>query len=250
MDNLSEILTESQKEALDIARKKSKIHQKGLIYHIKKLLIDFEIDELFLDRFHNFLNEKVEIVSHCKLTFKNILDEPVFKSVYETNTKGDAYLSQRTNVESKMFNKKYDNCNIKERPKYASLNISMHENGNPLCQCYGNKVIIFNENIKKRTSFMYGDSFYGQMYLCTFEYPLAILYHMKNDIKKIENIMNNINEHIYTYIEAQIHGNIDLITDIKKIIITEQEYEQELEDILIFKELFEHIEIVVVPKLF
>lgn len=245
-----ENLTETQKEALEIARKKSKIHEKGLIYHIKNLLIEYEIDESFLDKFRNFLNEKVEIVSHCKLTFKNILDEPVLKSIYETNTKGEAYLSNRTNIESNMFNKKYDNCDVKERPKYASLNISMHKNGNPLCQRYGNKVIFFNENIKKRSSFMYGDSFGGQMYLCTFEYPLAILYHMKNDIKKIENIMNNINDYLNSYIEVQIHGNIDLITDIKKIIITEKEFENELEDILIFKELFEHIEIVVVPKLF
>ncbi len=49
-------------------------------------------------------------------------------------------------------------------------------------------------------------------------------------------------------IAIRLDSNIDLILDIKKIIITEKEYEEELEDILNFKELFKHIEIVVVPK--
>lgn len=242
-----EYLTTCQKEAMDIARKKSKIHQYGLIYQIKNILLELNLEESFLDEFNNFINNTVEIVSHSTLTFKNILDEPVFKSVYETKTKGDVYLLQRTNIESKMFNKKYDNCDIKDRPKYASLNISLNKNGNPLCSTYGNKVIVFNDNIKKRSSFMYGDSFGGQMYLCTFEYPYALLYHLNKDIKKIQNIMNRIDDNLTNYIEVQIHGHIDLVTDIKKIIVKQKEYENELTDILIFKELYEHIEIVIIP---
>ena len=240
-------LKECQKEALDIARKKAKIHQYGLIYQIKNKLIELNMNESFLDEFYNFINNKVPIVSHGKFTFRNLLDEPILKNIYETNTKGNGYLVNRTNVESKMFNKKYDNCRPEERPKYASLNITMNKNGNPLCKNYGNKVIFFKNDIKKRTSFMYGDSFLGQMYLCNFEYPHALLYHMNNDIKKIQNIMNQHYDNLSQYIEVQIHGTVDLITDVEKIIITQKEYETEIEDILIFKELYEHIEIEIIP---
>ena len=68
---------------------------------------------------------------------------------------------------------------------------------------------------------------------------------MKNKVKTLQNIYKVNNERIYinTYIEVQIHGKIDIVTDIEKIIISQKEYEEELEDILIFKDLYEHIEI-------
>ena len=240
-------LTQCQIEALEIARKKAKIHQNGLIYQIKTKLIELDINESFLEEFHKYINDVVPIVSHGNFTFRNLLDEPFLKSVYETNTKGPAYLVSRTHFENIMFNKKYENCLPIEKPKYASLNISNNKNGNPLCFWYGSKVIFFKNDIKKRTSFMYGDSFGGQMYLCTFDYPYALLYHINNDIKKLQNIMNGNTENLSQYIEAQIHGVVDLITDVEKIIITQKEYETELEDILIFKDLYEHIEIEIIP---
>ena len=75
-------LTQCQIEALDIARKKAKIHQNGLIYQIKTKLIELDINESFLEEFHKYINDVVPIVCHGKFTFRNLLDEPFLKSVY------------------------------------------------------------------------------------------------------------------------------------------------------------------------
>ncbi len=237
MDNL----TESQKEALEIARKKSKIHQKGLIYHIKKLLIDFEIDESFIDDFYKYINETTPIVSHGKFTLKDLIDDPKLKNCFELNNRDSSYLNYRREKESKLFNNKY--ITDTDRPKYASLNISNNNNGNPLCTSYGKNILFFKNDIKKRSSFVYGNSEKYMMYLCTFEYPHALLFHLNGQIKKVYGNINLSEKNtLSAYIEVQIHGNIDISNDINKIII-DKNNENNIKYIDTFRTLYPHIKL-------
>ena len=248
-------MNELQAKGYDVALKKSKIHQKGLMHLIKEELINQDIDVSLIDKFEYFLNVNVPVVTHGKFTFKNLLDEPRLKTYFEifNNRNLNKDNDFRFKIESELFNKVYDET-IYDRPKYGSLNITLHPHVNPLCISYGSKVLFFKSEIKQRTSFVYGDSFNGQKYLCTFKYPNALLYHMKYEFKKIDKIIkkhleNKNNENLsklnfFGFIEAQIHGNIDIGLDVEKITLPLIEYERELQDILIFKQRYPHIEIV------
>lgn len=238
MDNL----TECQKEALEIARKKSKIHQNGLMYQIKLLLIEYNINESFIDEFHKYINETVPIVSHGKFTLKDLIEDPKFKNCFELENRDTYYLNYRREKESKLFNNKY--TSVTDRPKYASLNISNNEEGNPLCKNYGSNVIFFKHDIKKRSSFVYGNSEKDMMYLCTFQYPNALLFHMNSQIKKVYgNINLEEKNNLSAYIEVQIHGNIDIATDIEKIII-DKKNSKNLDYIENFRKLYPNVKLI------
>jgi len=236
-------LTECQRGALDVSKKKAKIHQNGLMYLIKNRLIDLNISESFIEDFHAFVNNDIDIVTHTNLKIQDVLVDPVLKNVYQTKTKSESYISWRTVAESKKFNKKYDNASDEERPKYGSLNITKNNTGNPLCTGYGGKVLIFHNEIKKRSSFVYGDSFSQHQYMCTFEYPHALLYHMKEEMSKLFDIVNGGTGYIPQYIEVQIHGHVNIVTDVKKILVPKDAFVDEFNSIQQFRELYPHIEI-------
>ena len=248
-------ITPCQLLALSNATKKSKIHQKSLMHLIKNAFYEKDIDISYIDKFEYYINTEVPIVSHGKFTFEHFLAEPVLKSCFEIqgNASGD---SARKAAESRMFHRAYDTCQPYERPKYASLNISMHPSGNPVCAGYGSKVLIFKNDIKRRSTFMWGDSFNGQEYICTFQYPLTILYHLsleKNgleDLKKVLDTIDKKNEHnnLRNYIEVQMHGRVDISKDVEKIIITRTEYDKEINDVLEFQSRYPHVEIGIIKN--
>lgn len=237
-------LTQCQIEALEIARKKAKIHQNGLIYQIKNKLIQFDINESFLEEFHKYINDIIPIVSHGKFTLKDLIEEPILKNCFEMNNRDKSYFKYRIEKEAKLFNNKYtDNTNNSDRPKYASLNISNNKMGNPLCFGYGKNVIFFKNSIKKRSSFVYGNSEKDMMYLCNFDYPYALLFHMNNEIKKVyQNVTNSKAETLSSYIEVQIHGTINIENDVEKIII-DKSINNNINYINQFRELYPNIKI-------
>jgi hypothetical protein len=245
-------MNELQKKGYEIALKKSKIHQNNLVHLITEKLIKNNIDLNFINKFDNFVNIYVQVVVHGRFTIKQILEQPRLKSYFELRPLCN---DSRFNAESKMFHKIYDNATI-DRPKYGSLNITLNKNYNPRCISYGNKVLFLKDEIKNRTSFMYGDSFGGQMYLCTYKFPIVLLYHLiDNEIKTIENAINNflennkLNDNIinelskFQYIEAQIHGEVTLENDVEKISILRSEYNAEIEDIVNFMDRYPNIKI-------
>ena len=243
------ILMESQKMALIVANKKAKIYQKEIDHLLKQLFIDNDINEIYFDKFNDYIKNKVKIVMHGKFTLYDLIKCPIIKTCFDLpdnpNAKSrintylgtDSYLTWRRKKECIMFNRSYGKDD--ERPKYASINIGLEEDGNPLCASYGETVLFFKNEIKNRTTFLWGNSSENDYYICTFNYPLLLLYHMRSDLKKIIDLLDNNKKSLSKYIEAQIHGEINIERDVDKIVIKKEKYNEF--DIKLFCEKYPNI---------
>ena len=114
---------------------------------------------------------------------------------------------------------------------------------------YGDICLKYKEEIKERTSFTFGDSFGKMMYVCTYNYFEHILYHFdKRSLDIIINIIDGKNDNknkLTQYIEAQIHGDVDISRDIESIRISHKIYEKNKDIIDKFTNKYPNIDILV-----
>lgn len=107
------------------------------------------------------------------------------------------------------------------------MNIKNIISGDETTTMYGDITLFYKSNIKNRMTFTYGNSEKTMEYICTFTYFSHLLYHMPiQDIKIFIDILDkgdSINK-MRTYIEIQIHGDINLLNDIDKITISNSKY--------------------------
>ena len=232
MDTLSDL----QKEVIRKSHIKAKIHTNNLRHMIINKFIDNNIDVKYIDIIVDYIKNKSYVTTMIPITtrygmVKNIFDifieNPKLKNVFEVLNNNTVSLSIRKEVEDLLFFKMYNNCDNKERPKYGSINIVENIVGDRLCKVYGDICLKYKNDIKKRTTFTFGDSFGKMLYICTYESLEHILYHFDiNTIKIIIDIINGDNtKNIGQYIEAQIHGNIDITQDIDNIRISKDKYD-------------------------
>lgn len=218
--SMESTLTLSQTKALEIARKKSRMHQNALTMQINDLLHDNGIDESFLKVFDEYIKNVCPIVCHGKFTLKSLLEQPFIKNAHELKAHDLSYIKYRDTKESTIFNKSYDSAKPDEKPKYASLNITNNPKCNPLCVNYGRNIIFFKNEIKNRTTFVYGNSESSMFYVCTFTYPLALLFHIGKEIGNLKTLIEtNTSNGLSMYIECQLHGTVDINLDVEKIVI-------------------------------
>jgi hypothetical protein len=64
----------------------------------------------------------------------------------------------RARVESKLFNKAYDNSDPIEKPKYGVFNIFNDPKGVSLCHFFGKSFFVLKK-VRLRTTFTFKDSF-------------------------------------------------------------------------------------------
>src|SRR5207302_1794959 len=95
---------------------------------------------------------------------------------FETNISGGC-LSHPTRLqwEKTLFGGAYDLSEGYEKVKYGSLNITNNPLGNTACYGYGDSYLILRPDIKKRTTFVHGDSSRQDLHIVTFLYPVPIL---------------------------------------------------------------------------
>lgn len=173
-----------------------------------------------------------------KNIFEIFIENPKLKNIFEINYNVNSYIENRKQVEDLLFAKAYKDCDDNLRPKYGSINIQSNIEGDKNCLIYGQICIKYKDIIKDRSTFTFGDSFSKMMYICTYNYLEHILYHF--DKKTLEILIdlvngNNCNNNlISTYIEAQIHGDVDISKDIENIRIPNKIYNENKEIITKF----------------
>ena len=249
-----DILNELQKEVIKKSNIKAKIHAKNLKHLIINKFIDNDIDIKYIDTIIDYIKNKSYVTTMVPLNtkygdIKNIFDifieNPKLKNVFKIlNTNHN--LDFRKEVEDLLFFKMYKNCNNKERPKYGSINIIENIGGDKLCVMYGDICLKYKDNIKQRVTFTFGDSFGKMLYICTYEHLDHLLYHF--DVITIRNLIDIIKgttKNISQYIEAQIHGDVDITRDIKNIRIPKDKYDTNKEKIEKFIKKYPNIEILV-----
>lgn len=192
----------------------------------------------------------VPIITTKSIEIKNIfeifIENPKLKNIFEV-VHNSSYLSVRKEAEDLLFAKVYQNCEPIDRPKYGSINIVKNIGGDINAKGYGDICLHYKNDIKSRITFTYQDSFTNQTYICTYKYFEHILYHLyKDDIKKLIDIIDNKKkERLLTYIEAQIHGDVDISRDIESISIPKRIYDTNKFIIDNFQFHYPHISIII-----
>jgi Protein of unknown function (DUF3626) len=140
-----------------------------------------------------------------------VLNDGVLKSQFETQTSNGS-LSAKPNGarwlwESKAFGSHYDLVPSSERPKYGALNLGLRTyGGSPR---FGSSYFLLKENVLRRTTFCYPDSWLEPKHFSTFE-KISTL---------IELMSESSGDPLDRYIEAQIHGEILVERDIECLIL-------------------------------
>jgi hypothetical protein len=252
MDQLRDI----HKEALKKSNIKAKIHNNNLKHLIYNNFIEYGIDVKYIDKIIEYIKKEsyvttmIPIITTKSIEIKNIfeifIENPKLKNIFEV-VHNSSYLSVRKEAEDLLFAKVYQNCEPIDRPKYGSINIVKNIGGDINAKGYGDICLHYKNDIKSRITFTYQDSFTNQTYICTYKYFEHILYHLyKDDIKKLIDIIDNKKkERLLTYIEAQIHGDVDISRDIESISIPKRIYDTNKFIIDNFQFHYPHISIII-----
>lgn len=220
-------LSKIQEKAVLIFKRKSKANSKGM-----KLLALDKFTKLGYSKedFKNaieFIKNRSQIVIHVKLDVIHqfLINDTHYRNQFETKTSSGA-LSElsRKDWEKNLFGNVYDSAAAFERVKYGAINITNDPKGVQCAYGYGNCYFVLKDSVKERTSFVHGDSASKEMHMCSFDDYTQILYyiddHLLNEVVKIANNKIPHSNYVYSpYIEMQIHGPVELNSDIEKLVI-------------------------------
>jgi hypothetical protein len=226
-------LSDTQKDALSYANKKCKIFSKeskillfNKINKIKPELLNSEIEQIILG-----LKEWIKNNTEITINFRtlNIFNSDKYKSCFELlNTRDETYRNYRNKKENALFNNCYTNAKNNKRIKYGGLNILNEMLTQNCTKKYGENVLVLKNYMQKFATFINGNSEYNISHLGNYKYPYSLLYNI-NDELLLELIncicQKKIKYSKYSkYIEVQIHTDVVLKQDIKKIILKKLNY--------------------------
>lgn len=221
-------LTVLQDNAIKYAEKKSKIISKNVYLMILAKFKFLGYTEDNLRDTIKYIQLKVPVVIHLNLdkTLQYLCNDTEYRNQFETQTSGGILSSEsRLQWEKVLFNGIYDKSEGHDKVKYGALNIT-NSNGIKSCYSYGDSYLILKDDIKKRITFVHGDSSGQDLHIVTYEYPVPILSFLSDgELKDVIDIAigrkDSAQSHMY-YIEAQIHGPIRLNKDIEKLMVNER----------------------------
>uniref|UniRef100_A0A6C0EB59 Uncharacterized protein n=1 Tax=viral metagenome TaxID=1070528 RepID=A0A6C0EB59_9ZZZZ len=238
------VLTDCQKKALEYSYKKAKIFEKNTRANVEIKLIKVGFCE------NDFVKLK-EYIKACEVTInfpvsvlKCLIKDKYIKNAYETN-KSSSYLIYRTTKEDVLFNKNYVSAMPEERVKYGAINILHEKDGITSTKCYGSCILVLKNKLKKRITFVNGNSQASHVYICTFDNFMHFFLH--SDEHFMGNVLKRMNgeecDYNIPYTEVQIHGDILLNRDIEKLMIPNSEYNTNKSSLDEFEKTFPTIKI-------
>lgn len=156
-----------------------------------------------------------------KTTMPYLVQDTHYRSAHETLDKSINYMCHRYNWEAYHFMDIYNDATPFEKPKYGALNYLNHPQGVCGAEHYGTWFIVLKPTLRKRVSCTFGDSF-ADAAIGVLDHCAHVIGEMSIDeLKKLSHVVaNRIPFAEYTtnnYIECQIHGAIELATDIASI---------------------------------
>lgn len=217
-------LTDVQLEVLQKSFMKAKIYHNSVYQNVVIRFIDLGYTEADIKPTLDYLRN-VKLISHIGRmgTPSWLRTDTKMRNTFEVQNRTDL---SRVSWEDNLFFKLYKkDCPFESRVKYGCLNLLNQPEGCRSALSYGQSYIIFKENVKKRTTIVCGDSANRQQHLCTFEHCVQLLLYMQQETLRcvIERAKGSndhkIMNHHYTYIEAQIHGDVIFTRDIESIVL-------------------------------
>lgn len=174
----------------------------------------------------------------------NLIETGEYKNQFQTKISSRSLTAQIGNERDIWENKLFNNIfgtNTEFRPKYGSLNLTTKSDG--ASPRFGSCYFISNPEIKQKCTFTYGDSYllpkergtiknftliYAKLYDAILTRHFALGQHFNKIKDFINSTKTSLNSPIPTdintnnldfYIEAQIHGKIELKKDISSLVV-------------------------------
>ncbi|SHG79460.1 DUF3626 domain-containing protein [Ferrimonas marina] len=138
-----------------------------------------------------------------------IAEDGQLKSQFETGTSNGGLTAyqggERWRWEQRVFDGSYDNAADYQRPKYGALNYLQHPGG--ASPRFGSAFFRLKPELMTRTTFCYPDSYFEPDHFATHEHLPALIDQAEQDKP----------DFLDAYIEAQIHGEVLLASDIDSL---------------------------------
>ncbi len=216
-------LTEKQQKVVKHCTKKARIFSKNVEAHVFKRFLEMDYGMEELDKVRDYIKNKVNIIIHFNGTLvEKFISDGHYKSCFEVTGKGVGYNSWRSTKEKNIFGGFYDDTTEpSERLKYGCINLFNSPTGWTAAQAYGRSFLVLKQEVKLRTTYLYGNSSGNETYIQNFDSCNNMLLFIPQNMLKdlIEYVINGkIPTQSHTYVECQIHGDIDFNRDIEDIV--------------------------------
>jgi hypothetical protein len=192
--------------------------QEQAILHVESMSQGYPLDRSLRitlnfhpDRIHNSLH-----------ILDSMVQTGVYKSQFETNTSNGGLSAHpggdRWKWESRIFGHAYDTVAPQERPKYGALNYKRCSNG--ASPRFGSAYLRLKENCLDRATYCYPDSYFQ---------PTDFGTAQRMDLIRLA--LSDNKDLLDDYIEAQIHGELNLLRDVEAIVLDPSYRDTEVEEL-------------------
>jgi hypothetical protein len=193
--------------------------------HIDKLIAKYKSlghNEETVHRVLKYIAEDAPMIIHVRVwTIEKLLGDTCYRSAFETNVRGDAYMASRIKWESECFHKLYDGVIPFERPKYGAPNLLSDPAGVAGARAYGNCYMVLRPQVRKRITIASADTStsrcLGVLDFCAH----VVNTYSDEELRNMAEITNGkipFAEYKSTvYKEIQIHGDIDITRDVSAL---------------------------------
>jgi hypothetical protein len=230
-------LTDKQVQAIKHCQKKAKIFSKNVKPNLFEKFITLGYTNDDFNKTIDFFKKHVPIVVHIDLnkTLDFIIKDDHLRNRFETGTSGGCLdIDYRSNWEDNLFRDIYKDAEPYERVKYGAINTNCDPNGVVSAHWYGRSYFVMKDDVKIRTTFVYGDSSLKDWHIATFKYFYNILYYIPDiglksiiDVATGRDIKNKLTNS--AYVEAQIHGPVRFDRDIEMLVVDDShQYDQNI----------------------
>jgi hypothetical protein len=218
------VLTPMQEQALTYCHKKSKIFSRNILPNLFKKFAKRGLGIEDMKAVYKYIQKDMQIVVHVNLqnVLQFLVKDTHYKNTFEV-TKTDN-IPGRIDWENNLFNSVYNKCPGGERVKYGALNLTNNPTGVPPAYSYGNSFMILKNEVKARTTFVYGDSAAKDIHMCNFKNFNSVLYYIPDNL--LDDIISiALGKKQFTntpypfYIEMQIHGPLRLGQDVEVLVV-------------------------------
>lgn len=182
-----------------------------------------EIESAYVKAFQEEIDKSHIMIRIDHSILDKIVKEGRLKTQFETKTsKGILDTERRAQVEFNLFGIK-SNASPSERPIYGFMREESY--GNYAVKQYGNIVFVLKDEVKDRATITMGDSL-GETFVPTpakkIQKEFLNYDHIAQlkGIRDIKGVVDDTSKIISHYIEAQVHGGVEIARDVEEVVIT------------------------------
>ncbi|CDJ60746.1 hypothetical protein, conserved [Eimeria maxima] len=151
-----EALTPIQKQVMEYVASVGENASAAAKDRLKRTWRGFNISEQDFSMIEVYLAKKVPLTIRIDIQglVPYLMNDPFYRTCFETNTKGETYLEARREFEAVLFNNLYEHPSVqpKDRPKYGVLNMVCHPFSDSRVSAFGSAYLLLKDSLRARTT--------------------------------------------------------------------------------------------------